>query len=82
MNLEFLLPFMWRGPPLEILGECPEFFPEEAGKESLISSYEEETVLLWMWAGPSCFLLSGGGDVGERLELQQGCERPFGSSRC
>ena len=37
--------------------------------------------LLWMWAGLSCFLLSGDGYVGELLELQQGCEGPFGSSR-
>ena len=27
------------------------------------------------------FLLSGDGYVGELLELQQGCEGPFGSSR-
>ena len=37
--------------------------------------------LLWMWAGLSCFLSSGDGYVGELLELQQGCEGPFGSSR-
>ena len=34
-----------------------------------------------MWAGLSCFLSSGDGYVGELLELQQGCEGPFGSSR-
>ena len=37
--------------------------------------------LLWMWAGLSCFLSSGDWFVGELLELQQGCEGPFGSSR-
>ena len=58
--------------------ESREFFPDEAGKESLISSYEVETRLLWMWAGLSCFLSSGDGYVGELLELQQGCEGPFG----
>ena len=58
-----------------------EFLPDEAGKESLISSYEVETRLFWMWAGLSCFLSSGDGYVGELLELQQGCEGPFGSSR-
>ena len=42
---------------------------------------EAETGLLWMWAGLSCFLSSGDGYVGELLELQQGCEGPFGSSR-
>ena len=34
-----------------------------------------------MGAGLSCFLWSGDGYVGELLELQQGCEGPFGSSR-
>ena len=34
-----------------------------------------------MWAGLSCFLSSGDGYIGELLELQQGCEEPFGSSR-
>ena len=61
--------------------EHPEFFPDHAGKESLVSSQEAETGLLWMWAGLSCFLSSADGYVGELLELQQGCEGPFGSSR-
>ena len=30
-----------------------------------------------MWEGLSCFLSSGDGDVGELLELQQGCEDPL-----
>ena len=30
-----------------------------------------------MWAGVSCFLSSGDGDVGELLELQQRCEDPL-----
>ena len=60
--------------------EPPEFFPDHAGKGSLFSSKEAETRLLWMWAGLSCFLSSGDGYVGELLELQQGCEGPFGSS--
>ena len=33
--------------------ESREIFPDQAGKGSLISSYEAETGLLWMWAGPS-----------------------------
>ena len=37
--------------------------------------------LLWMWAGLSCFLSSGDRYVRELLELQQGCEEHFGSSR-
>ena len=61
--------------------ERQEFFPYQAGKGSLLSSKEAEKGLLWMWAGLSCFLSSGDGYVGELLELQQGCEGPFGSSR-
>ena len=62
--------------------ERREFFKDHAGKGSLLSSYEAETGLLWMWAGLSSFLSSGDEYVGELLELQQGCEGPFGSSRC
>ena len=80
-TLDFLSPFLWRAPPPEMRREHREFFPDHAGKGSLLSSYEPETELLWMWPGPSCFLLSGDGYVGELLELQQGCEGPFGSSR-
>ena len=82
MNLEFLSSFLWRAPPLEMRRERREFFPDHAGKGSLLLSYETETGLFWMWLGLSCFLSSGDGYVGELLELQQGCEEPFGSSRC
>ena len=68
-NLEFLSPFLWRAPPLEMRRERREFFPDHAGKGSLLSSYEAETGLLWMWAGLSCFLSSGDGYVGDLLEL-------------
>ena len=71
-TLEFLSPFLWRAPPLEMRRERRKFFPDHAGKGSLLSSYEAEKGLLWMWAGPSCFLSSGDGYVGELLELQQG----------
>ena len=57
--------------------ERREFFPDHPGKGSLLSSYEAETGLLWIWAGLSCFLWSGEGYVGELLELQQGCEDPL-----
>ena len=69
-------------PPLEMRRERREFIPDHAGKGSLLSSSEVETGLLWMWAGLLCFLSSGDGYVGELHELQQGCEGPFGSSRC
>ena len=61
--------------------ERREFFPDHAGKGSLLSSWEAKTVLLWMWAELLCFLSSADGYVGDLLELQQGCEGPFGSSR-
>ena len=50
--------------------ERREFFPDYAGKGSLLSSYEAETGLLWMWAGLSCFLSNGDGYVWELLELR------------
>ena len=81
-TLEFLSPFLSRARPLEMRRERGEFFPHHAGNGSLLSSYEAETGILWMWAGLSCFLSSGDGYVGELLELQQGCEVAFGSSRC
>ena len=55
-------------------GEGREFFPDHAGKGSLLWIYQAETGLLWMWVGLSCFLSSGDGYVGDLPELQQGCE--------
>ena len=80
-TLKFLSPFLWRAPALEMRWVRQEFFPDYAGKGSLLSSQEAETGLLWMWAGLLCFLSSGDGYVGELLELQQGCEGPFEISR-
>ena len=80
-TLEFLLPFLRRAPPLEMRWKPREFFTVQAGKRSLLWSFEAESGFLWMWAGLSCFLSSGDGYFGELLELQQGCEGPFGSSR-
>ena len=42
----------WRAPPHEMRQECPEIFPGQAAKGCLISSFEAETGLLWMCAGP------------------------------
>ena len=67
--LSFLLPFLWRTPPLEMRPERREFFADHAGKGSLPSSYEAETGLLWMLVGLSFFFLSGDRYVGELLEL-------------
>ena len=35
-TLEFLSPFLWRAPPLEMRQEHREFFPDNAGKGSLL----------------------------------------------
>ena len=45
-TLEFLSPLLWRAPPLEMQQERQEFFPDVAGKVSLLSSYEAELGLL------------------------------------
>ena len=75
----------WHDPGVPLAfpveSDSREFFRYHAGKGSLLSSYETETGLLWMWAGLSCLLSSGDGYVGELLELQQGCEGLFGNSR-
>ena len=55
--------------------ERREFFPDHAWEGSILSSYEAETGLLWMWAGLSCFLSAG--YVGDLLELQQGLKDPL-----
>ena len=70
--LEFRSPLLWRAPPLEMRQECPEFFPDQAGKVSLILSYEEETGLLWMWAGPSASSRVETGKSGNVLSCSKG----------
>ena len=37
-TLEFLSPFLWRAPPLEMRRKRREFFPDHAEKGSLLSS--------------------------------------------
>ena len=80
-TLEFLSPFLRRAPPLDMRWKPWEFLTVQAGKRSLLWSFEAESGFLWMWAGLSCFLSSGDGYFGELLELQQGCEGPFEISR-
>ena len=72
-----------QGVPLAfpVESDSREFFRNHDGKGSLLSSYKTETGLLWMWAGLSYFLSSVDGYVGELLELQEGCEGRFASSR-
>ena len=57
--------------------ELPELFPKKAAKGSLILSYEADTGLLWMWAGPSCFLSSGDGCFGNFLSCRKGVKDPL-----
>ena len=37
-TLEFHSPFLWSATPVEMRRECREFFPDHAGKGSLLSS--------------------------------------------
>ena len=76
-TLEFLSPFLWRAPPLEMRRESREFFPDHAGKISLLSSCEAETGLLWTWAELSCFLSSGDGMSGNFLSCSKGVKVPL-----
>ena len=54
-----------------------EFFPDHAGKGSLLSSYEAETWLLLMWAGLSCFLSMETGMLGNFLSCSKGVKDPL-----
>ena len=71
-TLEFLSPFLWRALPLEIRAEWRVLFPDQAGKGSLISSFDTKTASPLDVGGTLVFLSSGDGYVGELLELQQG----------
>ena len=86
-TLEFLLTFLLRAPPLEMRRERRESFPDEEGNGTLISSYEEETGLHLMLAGPRCSsrvelgmsgnFLSCSNGVKDPLEVQKGrCDLP------
>ena len=57
--------------------ERREFFPHHAGKGSNLSSYEEETWLLWMWAGLSCSSRVETGMSGNFLSCSKGVKDPL-----
>ena len=57
--------------------ELREFFPDHAAKGCILSSYEAETGLLWMWAGLSCFLSSETGIPGNFLSCSKGVKDPL-----
>jgi len=62
---------------LEMRRERREFFPDQAGKGSLISSYEVETGLLWMWAEPRAFFRLETGMSGNFLSCSKGVKDPL-----
>ena len=53
------------------------FIRKQEEEIPLISSFEAETWLLWMWAGPSCFLSSGDGCVGNFLSCRKAVKDPL-----
>ena len=71
-TLEFLSTFLWRAPPLKMRRVRREFFPDHAGKGSLVSSQEAETGLLWMWAGLPRFFFVETGRSGNFLSCSKG----------
>ena len=77
MTLEFLSAFLWRAPPLEMLQERWEFFPDHAGKGSLVSSYEAETRLLWMWRDSHASSQAEKGMLGNILSCSKGVKDPL-----
>ena len=76
-TLEFLLPFLWRAPPLEMRRECREFFPDHAGKGSILSSLQAETGPLWIWAGLSDSSRVETGMSGNFLSCSKGVKDPL-----
>ena len=76
-TLEFLSPFLWRAPPLEMRGECREFFPDHAVKGSLLSSHEAETRLLWMWRDSRASSRVEQGMSGNFLNCSKGVKDPL-----
>ena len=50
--MEFLSPFLWRAPPPEMRRECRKFFPDQAGKGSLISSYFSHSLSVFLFHTP------------------------------
>ena len=60
-----------------MLWKRQEIFHEHAGKGSLLSSYEAETGLLWMWAGLWCFVSMETGKSGNFLNCSKAVKDPL-----
>ena len=76
-NLEFLSRFKWRAPPLEMRRKLREYFPDHAGKGSLLSSYEAKrgsSVCGWD-SRPSSRVESG--MTGNFLSCSKGVKDPW-----
>ena len=57
--------------------ERREFFPDYAGKGSLLWIYQAETGLLWMWAGLSAYSRVESGMLGNFLSCNKGVKDPL-----
>ena len=57
--------------------ECWEFFPNHAGKGSLLSSYEAETGHLWIWRDSSASSRVETGMSGNFLNCSKGVKDPL-----
>ena len=76
-TLEFLSPFLWRAPPLEMRRERREFFPDHAGKGSLLSSSEAEKGNLWIGRDSRASSRVETGMSGNFLSCSKGVKDPL-----
>ena len=76
-TLECLSPFLWRAPPLEMRRERREFFPDEAGKGSHISSYAAERGSSGCGRDPSASYREETGMSGNFLSGRKGVKDPL-----
>ena len=76
-TLEFRSPILWRAHPLEMRREPQEFFPDNTVKGSLVSSYEGEKGLLWMFVGSRASSRVETGMSGNFLSCSKGVKDPL-----
>ena len=80
--LEFLLSVKLRLPLLEVRQKCPDSFPDEAAKWTLLSRWGAKTgALLELWREPRCSPWVETGMSGSFLSLPQGNQGLFRGSR-
>ena len=66
-----------RLPPLQVRQECRDSFPDKQGNGPSSRDEEGKPGLFLIVAGPTVFLLTGDGYVGDLLELPQVCQGTF-----